>query len=293
MSFFPSPEPLSASPDSSRYERMLQRAAAGDASGDDSCSWSVDDAAAFWVPGWELPTPQNECFPADLIMSRVANAFIMQTYELPPIGKFFAALTGLRAPVPAGKTPFEGISPHTYCRAAHDAYAPAGEAIGERLHWVGLRALAETRYRRCFLPECQESEPLLGHCLPKATFDNAMRCGLLRSTRSIDASPLTLLITPLDCWRHTMPYITIWDGTSHGKCLYCPYWVHDAISALARLIPALLLDADHLSTIRGVVAESIARDLNFLHDMSKQETRGGGGDGLTPPPEALFAASAS
>jgi hypothetical protein len=67
MSFFPSPEPLSTSPDAGRYERSLQRAA-DRRSSDGSASWSLDDAAAFWLPGWEPPRKKLASLPADGVM---------------------------------------------------------------------------------------------------------------------------------------------------------------------------------------------------------------------------------
>lgn len=265
MSFFPSTEPLSASPDPSRYERVLHRAAAG-ADGDDSCAWSIDDAAAFWLPGWTPPKSPDDGFAADMVMGLTTTALLWTAHEIPPLGQFFGALGRLSSFRPRGKEPFDGISPHAYCQAAHEAYAPASDAISERFHWVGFRALAEKRRRSCNLPECEDSESLLRHCLPRVMFDNAMRSGLLSPTRSLDFSPLALLITRLECHRHSVPYITVRDGNAHIKCLYCPYWVRDAIVTLACLIPALLVDADHQVLIRAHVAKSFEGQVELLNE---------------------------
>jgi hypothetical protein len=108
--------------------------------------------------------------------------------------------------------PYAGVSPHGFCYAAHLAFAPDGEGIREWLQDTGFRALAETHGTRCDDPACRWSESMLGRCLPRAAFDNARRAGLLISTRKIDASPLTLLITRLSGWRSRLPSIAVRQG---------------------------------------------------------------------------------
>lgn len=259
MSFYPSPEPLSDLPDPGRYERMLHLAAGMGIGTDTPLAWSVDDAAAFWLPGWRPPSGDADTLPADGIMGLATRAFLSLCVDLPPIGLLCAALGRLPRMVrlPDGG-PYGGVSPHGFCYAAHVAFAPDGQAIRERLQDTGFRALAETHGTRCDEDVCRRSESMLGRCLPRTVFDNARRSGLLIPTRRIDASPLTLLITRLSSWRIRLPSIAVREGTEHIKCLYAPYWVHDAIVNLARIIPMLLADADRQALIRFTVAKGHA-----------------------------------
>lgn len=257
MSFFPSPEPLSAVPAPGRYEQMLLRAAGRGIGTDTPQAWSIDDAAAFWLPGWQPPSREHETLPADGVMGLATRAFLSLCRDLPPIGPLFASLSKLpRFVRPREYSPYEGVSPHGFCYAAHLAFAPNGQAIREQLHDTGYRTLAETQAVRCDEPACKESESMLGRCIPQAAFDNARRSGLLLPTRKLDASPLTLLITRLSSWRTRRPYIAVRQATTHTKCLYAPYWVYDAIANLARILPALLIDPDRQSLIRFTVARS-------------------------------------
>lgn len=114
---------------------------------------------------------------------------------------------------------------------------------------------------------------MLRHCLPRTMFDTALRSGLLRSSRSIDASPLTLLITQLECWRRSLPYIAVRDATTHVKRLFCPYWVHDAITTLARMIPALLVDADLQVLMRAAVAEPMEQERTLGYEILPNPAR--------------------
>lgn len=265
MSCFPSFEPLSDSPDTNRYERALQ-AAAGRFSGSESCgTWSLDDAAAFWLPGWRPPTKKLETLPADGVMGLATKAFATLAGELPLVGPLFAALGALQAPHWSTVGPYHGMSAHSLCCAAHMAFGPGSDTIGEQFHGTGFRALAEKRASRCNMPDCQESESMLGRCLPRPAFDAASRSGLLRPSRAIDAGPLALLITRLACWRTSLPYIAVRDGEQHFKFLSCPYWVHDAVTNLAHLVPRLLVDPETQLLIRSAVASSAVVHLRQLH----------------------------
>lgn len=262
MSCYPSPEPLSEKPDPARYERMLLRAAGMGAGSDTPPTWSIDDAAAFWLPGWRPPVETSDkasdMLPADGIMGLATRAFLSLCADLPPIGPLCTALGALPRFADKADAPYRGVSPHGFCYAAHVAFAPDGEAMGERLQDTGYRALAETHGRRCDEPSCRLSESMLGRCLPRTVFDNARRAGLLLPMRRIDASPLTLLITRLDSWRNQQPYIAVRDGAAHVKRLFCPYWVHDAVVNLSRIVPALLTDSDRQALIRFTVAKGHA-----------------------------------
>lgn len=259
MAFYPSSEPLSDLPDPSRYERMLHRAAGIGIGSEIPLTWSVDDAAAFWLPGWQPPSGDSDTLPADGIMGLATRAFLSLCVDLPPIGRLCAALWKLPRMVmsPEGG-PYGGVSPHGFCYAAHVAFAPDGAGIREQLQDTGFRALAETHGTRCDDEACRGSESMLGRCLPRSTFDNARRAGLLVPTRRIDASALTLLITRLSSWRIRLPSIAVRQGVEHIKCLYAPYWVRDAIVNLARIVPMLLADRDRQELIRFTVAKGHA-----------------------------------
>jgi hypothetical protein len=259
MTFYPSPEPLSVIPDPARYERMLLRAAGAGIGTDSPQAWAIEDAAAFWLPGWKPPSGDSETLPADGVMGLATRAFLSLCSGLPPIGLLFEALGKLpRFVRPVENRPYEGVSPHGFCYAAHLAFAPDGQAIREQLQTTGYRALAEKQGMRCDEPLCRQSESMTGRCIPQAVFDNARRAGLLLPMRRLDASPLTLLITRLSSWRTSRPYIAVRQGTEHIKHLYAPYWVHDAIANLSRIIPALLTDSDRQALIRFTVAKGHA-----------------------------------
>ncbi|MFM7135525.1 MAG: hypothetical protein ACKO1M_00440 [Planctomycetota bacterium] len=238
---------------------MLHLAAGLGVGADSPQSWSVDDAAAFWLPGWRPPSGEHDTLPADGIMGLATRAFLSLCVDLPPIGLLCAALGRLpRMVMSPDGGPYGGVSPHGFCYAAHVAFAPDGQAIREPLQGTGFRALAETHGTRCDDQVCRGSESMLGRCLPRTVFDNARRAGLLIPTRKIDASPLTLLITRLSSWRIRLPSIAVRQGAEHIKCLYAPYWVHDAILNLARIVPMLLADADRQALIRFAVAKGHA-----------------------------------
>lgn len=263
MSFYPSHAPLSDMPDPTRYERMLCLAAGIGISSEVPFTWSVEDAAAYWLPGWLPPSGESDALPADGIMGLATRAFLSLCVDLPPLGLLCRALPKLPRMVKQfDGGPYCGVSPHGFCYAAHIAFAPNGQAVGERVGGTGFRAIAEINGTRCDDHTCRESESMLGRCLPQTVFDNACRAGVLLPTRRIDASPLTLLITRLSSWRINLPSIAVRQGADHIKCLYAPYWVHDAIVNLARIIPMLLVDSDRQALIRFSVAkgheESIA-----------------------------------
>lgn len=257
MTFFPSHEPLSDSPDPLRYEAYLLRAAGNSTQSVGPVRWAIEDAAAFWAPGWRPPTRKLETLTADGIMGLATRMFVSLTGELPLVGPLFKALGQIQGPVQGSISPYRDLSSHSFCYAAHIACGPAADAISERLHGTGFRALAEKRCYSCNMPDCRDSQSLLGHCLSKASFEAASRSGLVRSSRSIDASALTLLVTRLACWRNCLPYIAIRDGGEHAKCLSCPYWVHDAVTNLSHSVPRLLVDPETQMLIRAGVAKSL------------------------------------
>ncbi|MEX0688543.1 MAG: hypothetical protein WD072_07740, partial [Pirellulales bacterium] len=86
MSFYPSPEPLSVVPDPARYEQMLLRAAGMGIGTDAPQTWSIEDAAAFWLPGWKPPSADSDALPANGIMGLATRAFFSLYGDLPPIG---------------------------------------------------------------------------------------------------------------------------------------------------------------------------------------------------------------
>ena len=268
MSFFPSLDPVSDSPDAGRYERLLHQAAGSPSCSDASEGWSVDDAAAFWLPDWRPPKKKLDSLPADGVMGLATKAFAGFARELPLVGPLFKALIELQRTAWPTVGVYRGITAHSLCCAAHNACGPAGDAISEQLHGTGFRALAEKGFQRCNMPECRHAEPMLGHCLHRAAFDAALRSGFLRSVRSIAVDPLVLLITRLSSWRTCLPYIAVREGSQHVKVLSCPYWVHDAINNLATVVPRLLVDPDVQLLVRSAVATSAAiwlADLNHAH----------------------------
>lgn len=254
MSFFPATEPLSTTPDASRYLRALEQAATSPAAAKDPIVWSLDDAASYWVPDWRPPSAKCKTLPADAVMGMVTRAFLIQYRTFPPVSVFFGSLHRLRVSPNGSDLPYQSISAHGYCYAAHMAYAPTVEQMPDIFHSTGLRAVAERQFIRCGISPCEKSESLLGRCLPKADFDNAKRSGILRPTRDMMVSPLSLLVTRLASWRTQLPYIAVRDGKRHAKALYSPYWVHEAITSVAHLVPALLLDADRQLLMRENVA---------------------------------------
>lgn len=275
MSFFPSPEPLADSPDPSRYERHLLCAAGDGSSSALLAGWSVEDAAAFWLPAWRKAGSGTHWLPADSVMGLVTRAFVALTGELPLIGRLFATLGYIHGPMPARVGPYRGISAHSICYAAHVAFAPAAESISEQLRGTGFRALAEKQLSRCNMPDCEESESLVGHCLPRAAFDGALRSGFLLPARGLEPSPLALLMPQLECWSRSLPYIAVRDHDDHFKHLVCPYWVHDAITNLARIVPRLMVDPDTQALVRATATatvETLIRNAQRL-DEHQQRTR--------------------
>jgi len=258
MSCFPSPVPISETPDPARYERAMLRAAGRGIGSDAPDPWSIEDAAAFWLPGWLPPSLQASSLPADAVMGLATRAFLMLTRELPPIGLLISALATLPSYLLKSDGPYVGVTPHGFCFAAHRAFAPSGERVGESVQASGFRGLTEMTLTRCEVQECLRSHSLLGHCITKATFDNALRSGLLIPTRTFDAGPLTLLISRLCTWKHERPNITVRDGERHVRCLFSPYWVHDAMVTFARLVPALLADTERQTLMRYTVARNMA-----------------------------------
>jgi len=255
MLFFPATEPLSSTPDANRYLRALEQAATNPSASGDSIAWSIDDAAAYWAPDWKPPSPKSKTLPADAVMGMVTRAFLIQYGTFMPIEVFFRTLQCLRVSPNGGDGPYQSISAHGFCYAAHMAYAPPVEQVRESFHRTGLRAIAERHAYRCGLQDCSKSETLLGRCLPHVDLENARRSGILRPTRDMMVSPLSLLVTRLACWRTQLPYIAGRDGERHLKALLSPYWVHEAITNLAHMIPALLLDPDRQILMRHNIAK--------------------------------------
>lgn len=258
MLFFPATEPLSTTPNAGRYLRALEQAATNPSASGDSIPWSIDDAALYWAPDWKPPSLKSKTLPADAVMGMVTRAFLIQYGTFLPVGVFFRTLQCLRVSPNGQDGPYQSISAHGFCYAAHMAYAPPVEQVKDGFHGTGLRAIAERHVYRCGLPDCNKSESLLGRCLPHVDLENARRSGMLRPTRDMMVSPLSLLVTRLACWRTQLPYIAGRDGERHLKALFSPYWVHEAITNLAHMVPALLLDPDRQILMRQNVAMLMA-----------------------------------
>ena len=254
MSFFPATEPLSATPDASRYLQALEQAATNPTATKDPIAWSLDDAASYWLPDWRPPSAKCKTLPADAVMGMVTRAFLIQYRAFLPVAIFFGSLQRLRVSPNGSDLPYQSINAHGFCYAAHMAYAPPVEQVADHYHSTGLRAIAERQFFRCGISLCVKSESLIGRCVPQSDFANARRSGVLRPTRDMLVSPLSLLVTRLSNWRTQLPYIAVRDGKRHVKALYCPYWVCEAMTSLARFVPALLLDPDRQLLMRENVA---------------------------------------
>jgi hypothetical protein len=161
MTFYPSPEPLSVIPAPARYDQMLLRAAGIGIGTDSTQTWSIEDAAAFWLPGWK-PSGVSETLPADGVMSLATREFLSLFCGLPSIGLLCGALGKLpRFVRPVENMPYEGVLPHGFFYAAHLAFAPDGHAIRVQLQNTGYQALAATIKRapnlsRCSAVACHE-----------------------------------------------------------------------------------------------------------------------------------------
>jgi hypothetical protein len=119
MLFFPATEPLSSTPDANRYLRALEQAATNPSASGDSIAWSIDDAAAYWAPDWKPPSPKSKTLPADAVMGMVTRAFLIQYGTFMPIEVFFRTLQCLRVSPNGGDGPYQSISAHGFCYAAH------------------------------------------------------------------------------------------------------------------------------------------------------------------------------
>jgi hypothetical protein len=171
MTFYPSPEPLSVIPAPARYDQMLLRAAGIGIGTDSTQTWSIEDAAAFWLPGWK-PSGVSETLPADGVMSLATREFLSLFCGLPSIGLLCGALGKLpRFVRPVENMPYEGVLPHGFFYAAHLAFAPerSCDSRATSEHWVSGA--------RCDDQACAESESMLGRCLPRTVFDNARQTG--------------------------------------------------------------------------------------------------------------------
>jgi hypothetical protein len=188
MLFFPATEPLSSTPDANRYLRALEQAATNPSASGDSIAWSIDDAAAYWAPDWKPPSPKSKTLPADAVMGMVTRAFLIQYGTFMPIEVFFRTLQCLRVSPNGGDGPYQSISAHGFCYAAHMAYAPPVEQVRESFHRTGLRAIAERHAYRCGLQDCSKSETLLGRCLPHVDLENARRSGIRRPVHRQEVS---------------------------------------------------------------------------------------------------------
>jgi hypothetical protein len=245
MNCFPTPaNDLENRPvDPARYARVLEaacghgmvparpEATGGQAEGANE-KWSIEDAAAYWVPAWQSRERGKPHLSADAITGLVATAFLRHFAGLPLLEKFF---TSLRTKVPLAANPAA-----LFCRAAHVAFRPGVIKLDEKHSGTGFRAVASKTLKPCSQECCREAETILGGCISRESFDNALNSGLLLPVRAINSSPITLVLPRLACWEKSPPTIAISQGEAHTKALYAPYWVHDAINNMARLIPALL-----------------------------------------------------
>jgi hypothetical protein len=168
----------------------------------------------------------------------------------------------------------KSIPASLFCRAAHVAFRPGVIKLDEKLSSTGFRAVASKNLRPCSQECCRETETILGGCISRESFDNALTSGLLLPVRAMNASPITLLLPRLACWEKSPPTIAVSAGEAHTKALYAPYWVHDAINNMARLIAGLLARPEIRAEIRAGVEVLMPRYLTLRKEGRAAERNG-------------------
>ena len=203
--------------DPARYARVLEAACGHEmlpASPDTSHSlpeatherWSVEDAATYWFPAWQPREHGKPHLSADAITGLVATAFLRHFAGLPLMEKLFTALrtkVHLTANPATTTNPLESIPASLFCRAAHVAFRPGVIKLDEKHSSTGLRAVASKTLRPCSQECCRETETILGGCISRESFDNALNSGIFLPVRSMNASP----ITPVSYTHLTLPTI--------------------------------------------------------------------------------------
>lgn len=240
-------------------------------------SWSMEDAAAYWFPARQLAERRKPQLSADAITGLAAMAFLRHYGDLPLFGRFFTTLrtkVHLAANRATATNPLESIPASLFCRAAHVAFRPGVIKLDEKHSITGFRAVASKTLRPCSQECCRETETILGGCISRDSFENALATGILVPVRAMNASPLTLLLPRLACWEKSPPCISISQGEAHTKALYAPYWVHDAINNMARLIPAMLSKPEVQAEIRAGVALLMPKYLTLRQEHKTAERRG-------------------
>jgi len=274
--------------DPARYARVLEAACGHEmspASPDTPHSqpegtperWSVEDAATYWFPAWQPRERGKPHLSADAITGLVATAFLRHFAGLPLLEKFFTALrtkVHLTANPATTTNPLESIPASLFCRAAHVAFRPGVIKLDEKHSSTGLRAVASKTLRPCSQECCRETETILGGCISRERLENALNSGLLLPVRAMNASPITLLLPRLACWEKSPPTIAVSAGEAHMKALYAPYWVHDAINNMARLIPGLLARPEIRAEIRAGVEVLMPRYLTLRKEGRAAERSG-------------------
>jgi hypothetical protein len=239
--------------------------------------WSVEDAAIYWFPAWQPREHGKPHLSADAITGLVATAFLRHFAGLPLLEKFFTALrtkVHLTANPATTMNPLESIPASLFCRAAHVAFRPGVIKLDEKHSSTGLRAVASKTLRPCSQEYCRETETILGGCISRESFDNALNSGIFLPVRAMNASPITLLLPRLACWEKSPPTIAVSAGEAHTKALYAPYWVHDAINNMARLIPGLLARPEIRAEIRAGVELLMPRYLTLRKEGRAAERNG-------------------
>jgi hypothetical protein len=237
----------------------------------------VEDAATYWFPAWQPRENGKPFLSADAITGLVATAFLRHHGDLPLLEKFFRSLHSDVHPTsrPATTTnPQESIPASLFCRAAHVAFRPSVIKLDEKHSSTGLRAIASKTLRPCSQECCRETETILGGCISRESFDNALASGIFLPVRAMNASPITLLLPRLACWEKSPPTIAVSAGEAHTKALYAPYWVHDAINNMARLISALLSRPGVRAEIRAGVEVLMPRYFTLRKEYKLAERDG-------------------
>ena len=239
--------------------------------------WSIEDAAAHWLPAWVSPKHAPANLSADAIMGLVAMAFLRHYVDLPLLRKFFWNLCAKVHPRVNPGTPL-AILGSTYaslfCRGAHAGFRPGVAKLDEKYAGTGFRAVASKTLKPCSLECCREAETVLGGCISRESFDNAVSSGILLPVRMMNASPISLLLPRLASWEESPPSIAIRQAEVHTKALYAPYWVHDAINNMARVIPALLSRPEVRAEIRAGVELLMPKYLMLKEEAAEAESSG-------------------
>lgn len=245
--------------------------------GDSTERWTLEDAAAYWFPEWQSRKSGEAHLSADAITGLAATAFLRHYRDLPLLARFFTSLrmkVHLATCSTSTTHPRDNIPASVFCRAAHVAFRPGVIKLDEKHSSTGFRSLASKTLGPCSQECCREAETILGGCIPQDSFNNALNSGVLLPVRAMNASPITLLLPRLACWEKSPPTIAVRSGDTHAKALYAPYWVHDAINNMARVIPGLLAKPEVQAEIRAGVTMLMPKYLTLRKEGKAAERRG-------------------